>query len=298
MRLPYWPDNRQYYACLRDLPWPVWLDSGFPQSGGGRYDIIAADPYVTLTCRSGVARVRPAAGDPVATDDDPLTVLRGLGVRTAPKLTRLGLETVADVRAMPLVSLRQWLGARQGTAIYQQARGLAEDRVEPGRARKSISKETTFPEDVTDPAVLRETLRWAAQEVGYVARHGGYQGTVVTLKVRFRGFETHTRSQTLSGPSAEDRTLFDTAWRLFETAGWGHRPVRLIGLGLSGWPETCDTAIQPDLFAETAPSDPSPIDPSTTAPSTKGARLTETLDAIRERFGAGVIQRGPGRRHP
>ncbi|MGB5734298.1 MAG: DNA polymerase IV [Thiohalocapsa sp.] len=231
-------------------------------------------------------------------DPMPLTVLRGLGVRTAPKLTRLGLETVADVRAMPLVSLRQWLGPRQGTAIYQQARGLAEDRVEPGRARKSISKETTFPEDVTDPAVLRETLRWAAQEVGYVARHGGYQGTVVTLKVRFRGFETHTRSQTLSGPSAEDRTLFDTAWRLFETAGWGHRPVRLIGLGLSGWPETCDTAIQPDLFAETAPSDPSPIDPSTSAPSTKGARLTETLDAIRERFGAGVIQRGPGRRPP
>jgi DNA polymerase-4 len=231
-------------------------------------------------------------------DPLPLTVLRGLGVRTAPKLTRLGLETVADVCAVPLVSLRQLLGARQGTAIYQQARGLADDRVEPGRARKSISKETTFPEDVTDPAVLRETLRWAAQEVGYVARHGGYQGTVVTLKVRFRGFETHTRSQTLSGPSAEDRTLVDTAWRLFKTAGWGTRPVRLIGLGLSGWPETCDTVIQPDLFAETAPCDPSSIAPSASAPSTRGARLTETLDAIRERFGAGVIQRGPGRPLP
>ena len=33
MRLPYWPDSRQYYACLRDLPWPVWLDSGFPNLG-------------------------------------------------------------------------------------------------------------------------------------------------------------------------------------------------------------------------------------------------------------------------
>lgn len=84
MRLPYWPDSRQYYACLRDLPWPVWLDSGFPQSGGGRYDIIAADPYLTLTCRRGVTRVRPAGSDPVETDDDPLTVLRGLlGGRSA-----------------------------------------------------------------------------------------------------------------------------------------------------------------------------------------------------------------------
>ncbi|MGB5200786.1 MAG: aminodeoxychorismate synthase component I, partial [Sedimenticolaceae bacterium] len=50
-RLPYWPDNREYYAQLRELPWPVWLDSGFPESGGGRYDILAADPYLTLVSK-------------------------------------------------------------------------------------------------------------------------------------------------------------------------------------------------------------------------------------------------------
>ena len=54
-RLPYWPDNRQYYAQLRELPWPVWLDSGFPESGGGRYDILAADPYLTLTSKDGIS---------------------------------------------------------------------------------------------------------------------------------------------------------------------------------------------------------------------------------------------------
>ncbi len=76
MRLPYWADNRQYYACLRELPWPVWLDSGFPESGSGRYDIIAADPYLMLTTEEGVTRVCPNGGETVKTRADPLEVLR------------------------------------------------------------------------------------------------------------------------------------------------------------------------------------------------------------------------------
>ena len=57
-RLPYWADSRAYYAPLRDLPWPVWLDSGYPMSGGGRYDIIAADPCVTIVQEAGDTVVR------------------------------------------------------------------------------------------------------------------------------------------------------------------------------------------------------------------------------------------------
>jgi hypothetical protein len=106
--------------------------------------------------------------------------------------------------------------------------------------------------------VLRETLRWAAQEVGYLARHARRSGLVVTLKVRFRGFETHTRSRTLAVPSADDRVLFKTAWELFETGcrseGWSGRPVRLIGLGLSGWDGDA-----PASSRTCSPSNPCPI---------------------------------------
>jgi DNA polymerase-4 len=89
-------------------------------------------------------------------DPMPLTVLRGLGAKSAPRLTRLGLTTVGDVRALALEALRRHLGAQAGTAIYQQARGIADDEVHPERARQSISKEITFGEDVEDPLVLRE----------------------------------------------------------------------------------------------------------------------------------------------
>ena len=218
-------------------------------------------------------------------DPLPLTVLRGVGAKTAPRLHGLGLQTVADVRRLPLETLRCALGARAGTLVHQQAQGLADDRVYPDTARKSISKETTFGEDVSDRDLLRETLRWAAQEVGYLARHTQHAGLVVTLKVRFRGFETHTRSRTLAVPSADDRVLLKTAWELFETGcrseGWSGRPVRLIGLGLSGW-DSDAASQQQDLFAEQSLPDPHPQDD----------RLTATLDAIRDRFGKGSVQRG------
>ncbi len=180
-------------------------------------------------------------------DPMPLAVLRGVGAKTAPRLERLGLKTVGDVRRLSLEELRRHLGATAGTQVHLQARGIADDQVYPASERKSISKETTFGEDVTDPEVLKDTLRWAAQEVGYLARHEQRKGLVVTLKIRFRPFETHTRSRTLKEPTANDIEILRVAWALFQTESWADRPVRLIGVGISGWNEA-QLGVQQDLF--------------------------------------------------
>jgi DNA polymerase-4 len=177
-------------------------------------------------------------------------------------------------------------GSQAGTQIHLQARGIADDQVYPASERKSISKETTFGEDVTDPAILKHTLRWAAQEVGCLARHEQRNGLVVTLKIRFRPFETHTRSRTLKEPTANDIEIFRTAWELFQAESWADRPVRLIGVGISGWDEV-HLGVQQDLFDESMPG---------SHPAQE--RLDATLDAIRDRFGRGTIQRGLHRRPP
>jgi len=216
-------------------------------------------------------------------DPMPLSVLRGVGVKTQPRLQRLGLKTVGDVRRLPLEVLRRHLGAQAGTQVHQQAHGIADDRLYPMTERKSISKETTFAEDVREPEVLRATLRWAAQEVGYLARHEDLKGSVVTLKIRLHPFETHTRSRTLAVPTATDHEIFHTAWDLFQAGPWLGEPVRLIGLGLSGW--QADAGHQPDLFDRDSPR-----------PHPRNERLDATLDAIRDRFGRETIQRGLNRR--
>jgi len=46
--LPYFPDSSLLFSALALRPWSVFLDSGYPYSTQGRYDIIAADPICTL----------------------------------------------------------------------------------------------------------------------------------------------------------------------------------------------------------------------------------------------------------
>lgn len=75
-RLPYREDPRPYYERIRDLPWPVWLDGGYPRSGAGRYDVLTADPHITLQVADGEIRRRTGTQDPVVLPGDPLDQLR------------------------------------------------------------------------------------------------------------------------------------------------------------------------------------------------------------------------------
>ena len=162
----------------------------------------------------------------------PVGILRGVGPRTLPILERLGLCTVADLRRLSVAELQRHLGPRAAASLYQQARGIASDRVGEQGPRKSLSKETTFGQDVTDARVLHDTLRDLAAEVAAAARKEGIAGRTVILKIRFAGFETHTRQRRLDHRSDDARTLFAVVWALYQAGRWGGRPVRLIGLGI------------------------------------------------------------------
>jgi len=115
----------------------------------------------------------------------PVDVLRGLGAKTLPKLARLGIRTVADLRRLSLEQIQALVGAHAAADLYQQARGIASDRVGDGAGRKSLSKETTFATDVSDPRLLRDTLAKLAAEVARLARGERLAGQIVTLKIRF-----------------------------------------------------------------------------------------------------------------
>ena len=49
--LNYQPDSTQLFERLRLQPWAIWLDSGQPNGQYGRYDILVADPFITITSR-------------------------------------------------------------------------------------------------------------------------------------------------------------------------------------------------------------------------------------------------------
>jgi len=73
--LPYQKDSAELFECLLEMLWPVFLDSGYPHSNQGRYDILAADPYKTLITKGRITET----WDGVKTDrspDDPFTLLK------------------------------------------------------------------------------------------------------------------------------------------------------------------------------------------------------------------------------
>ena len=56
-RLPYFPDSAGLFSVCAGKPWSVFLDSGYPYSNQGRYDIIAADPVCTLVTHGEITEI-------------------------------------------------------------------------------------------------------------------------------------------------------------------------------------------------------------------------------------------------
>jgi DNA polymerase-4 len=211
----------------------------------------------------------------------PVANLRGLGRQTQNILTRLGIRTVAQLRTVPLALLEQDLGKKAAENFHRQAFGIASDQVMPGRRRKSISKETTFEVDIRDNAVLHDALRGLAADVAGTARREGLSGLVVTLKIRFEGFQTHTRQTKRTSPTHDERDILKTAWQLFLGSKLPEKPVRLIGVGISNWEES--QPAQADLFEKAEQSE-------------SNQRLLETIDDVTEKFGKGMLQVGVSRK--
>jgi len=210
----------------------------------------------------------------------PVSNLRGLGRQTQKIFSRLGIRTVKQLRAIPLPRLEEHLGKKAAANFHRQAMGIASDQVLPGQRRKSISKERTFETDVSDNAVLHDTLRGLAADVARTARREGLSGSVVTLKIRFEGFETCTRQHKRTTPTRDEREMLKTAWRLFLDGKLPDKPVRLIGIGITNWEE--HQAVQADLFDQPEQQE-------------DNKRLLKTIDAVTEKYGKHLLQVGVSR---
>ena len=162
----------------------------------------------------------------------PANVLWGVGPKTAERLAALGMHTIGDIAARSVETLVREFG-KHGHDLAQHARGIDERPVETERVARSISKETTFARDVWEREALWQTVQEQAAEVARSLRAEGLTGTTVKLKLRWADFTTLTRQRSVG--ATDDAVLLAQAagWLLEQV--WAHgRPVRLIGVGVSG----------------------------------------------------------------
>jgi len=213
----------------------------------------------------------------------PLEVRRipGVGPVTERNLRRMGIARVSDLAALDEGLLEERFGL-WGLALAGKARGLDaggwfDSPIGEDGDPKSVSHETTYSEDTADPGRLEATLARLSQLVGRRLRRYGLFGRVVQLKLRYGDFSTYTRARTLEQSTQLDNDIFEAARDLFRRNWRAGRPVRLLGVALSGFSRHPG---QLDLLEEPRKA--------------KWARALRAADRLRDRFGERSIELAGG----
>ena len=231
----------------------------------------------------GVVEVRP--GEEVAfVRPLPARALWGVGPATLARLERLGVRTVGDIADLGEKPLVAALGRAQGLHLLALAQAIDDRPVEPDRAAKSIGHEETFSHDLHTHAEVRAEVVRLADAVAARLRHHGVGARTVTLKVRFVGFETITRSVTVSqalttGPGIA-AAVEPLLAQIDPSVG-----VRLVGVSGSHLVEPVE---QLGLFGLADAAAAGAVADAAVVDSAWGGAST-ALDSIRERFGSDAI---------
>ncbi|HFE32687.1 MAG TPA: DNA polymerase IV [Gammaproteobacteria bacterium] len=221
------------------------------------------------------------AADGVQAFLDPLPVSRlwGVGRVTGAALQQQGIHTIADLRRQPPETLRRQFG-EHGQQLWRLAHGIDARPVVAEHEAKSISHETTFARDIDDPDTLRAVLLDLTEQVAWRLRRHGKRGRTVQLKLRFDDFRTVTRAHSLRQATDATQVIWHTVSRLLDRElAQGIPPLRLLGMGVSGFDEDADSGRQGDLFAATA---------------AENEAVDRIADDINTRFGGKVLQRARG----
>jgi DNA polymerase-4 len=177
----------------------------------------------------------------------PVGRLPGVGKVTGDRLSKMGIQTVKDLRQLDLTALEQSFG-RYGLRLHELARGIDESEVVPDRPTQSISVEDTFEQDI----VLSETepmIRRLAEKLWSASRKESRIARTVVLKLKTSEFKILTRSHTLSSPPTSCGQLTEIALKLRERVDLGpQQRYRLVGVGLSNFRESEQSGPQPALF--------------------------------------------------
>ena len=169
----------------------------------------------------------------------PVGTLMGVGPKSAARLRDDGVHTIGELAAMPDEWFTRRFGKR-GPSIRDRARGIDDEPVQTLREAKSISSETTFPQDLSAVEDIRPVVERLSGSVAGSLSRKGLTGRTVTVKMRLSDFTTFTRQTTLSHPTNDDATIVATAWTLLEREMTPGRAFRLLGVGVSGFTDIAE----------------------------------------------------------
>ena len=176
-------------------------------------------------------------------DPKPVGKIPFCGEKTEAFLNAKGVKTIYDLRQFSREALHNWMG-KSGLDLWERAHGRATSVIQPYHEPKSMSSERTFDADTEDAEWLKKVIIGLTEKLAFELREEKKLTSCVAIKIRYTGFETHTRQMTIPITS-NSKVLMEKAIHLFTEAFDTERKVRLIGVKFSSLE---DGAYQINLF--------------------------------------------------
>ncbi|MGI6591440.1 MAG: DNA polymerase IV [Eggerthellaceae bacterium] len=224
-------------------------------------------------------------------DPLPLSVMSGIGPVAQKRLQSFGMRTLGDVADADLSILAQVFG-KNAEMMRDRCRGADDDRVHDNEAAKSISAEMSFDSDVDDLRTIQGAIGTMAAKACRRMRRKGLKGSTVHLKVRYRELNVRTAQKRLAEPTDDEFVVTDELSQLIDGLWHPGMPLRLVGVGISGFDHTAP--IQGTLFdlMGKKQDDDTQKKASSLQDEEKRRGLITATDRIRDRFGESAVRFG------
>jgi len=179
----------------------------------------------------GVSVVRP---DDIRSVVWPLAVrkINGIGPKANIKLEQLGIRTISELAQKEVGWLIEHFGRSYGAWMHEAAHGRDDRPVVTWSEPKSISRETTFDDDlhpVRDKDQLTKIFTDLCVRVAGDLERKGYAGKTIGLKIRYDNFHTVTRDLTIAVPTQDAKVIRRAAGECLKRVPLDRR-IRLLGV--------------------------------------------------------------------
>ncbi|HQY33878.1 DNA polymerase IV [Actinotalea sp.] len=213
-------------------------------------------------------------------DPLPVGLIWGVGPVNEQRLADHGIRTIGELAQTPSSAVERILGHGVGHQLSAMAMDQDPRRVVTSHRARSVGAQQAMRRRAPEPADVREVLAHLSDRVSRRMRGAGHAGRTVTVRVRFAGMTSVTRSHTLAEPVATTLTLTEVAERLVWAAVADHPGQEISLLAVSVSNLAAQRALQLELDLE--PDDP--WRPGSPAGAARRA-VDGSVDAIRTRFG-------------
>jgi DNA polymerase-4 len=255
-------------------------DDVFTRTGLG-VSIGAASTKLVASVASRIHRPRGFLMIPPGEEENflaplPIEKLHGIGHHHAQTLRERGVETIGELRRIPLGALEAAFGDVIGRQLWERARGRDPREVLAPQEPRSISRETTIEGGTIDLEFLSALIEYLAERIGSTLRIHSRQARTVALKLRYTDAYSANRSARLMPATNDEKSLHAAAMELFRALYTRRVALRWVGLSVTNLePERR----QNELFDVN---------------SNRRWYLCRGLDAVRDRFGWNSLFYGKG----